>query len=208
VIAGLTMLLRPHRNRVRIAELDSGQPVDDVDVILYDAFVHTAVLPDFATSTVPAVVWTFTETPAAVAHSLALGAAGFVSKRLPAPRLVDAIERIHTGEKVVEMATQPTASDDPRGWPGLGVSLSARESETLALICLGLSNQEIADKSYLSINSVKTYVRSCYKKIGVSDRAGAVLWGVRHGLSRGRRRSPRRADNGMSLLRSSSRDRA
>jgi DNA-binding NarL/FixJ family response regulator len=44
------------------------------------------------------------------------------------------------------------------------------------------ASQEIADRAYLSINSVKTYIRSGYRKIGVQRRTQAVLWGVSHGF--------------------------
>jgi DNA-binding CsgD family transcriptional regulator len=60
--------------------------------------------------------------------------------------------------------------------------LSRRESEMLHLITCGLSNQEIADSLYLSINSVKTYIRSAYRKIDVTRRSQAVAWSVRRGL--------------------------
>ena len=52
----------------------------------------------------------------------------------------------------------------------------------LALIAQGLSNQEIADRAYLSINSIKTFIRSCYRKIGVTRRTQAVLWATNHGF--------------------------
>ena len=67
-------------------------------------------------------------------------------------------------------------------WPGEEAGLSEREAEIIAFIVLGLSNQEIADRCYLSINSVKTYVRSAYRKIAVTRRAEAVLWGMEHGF--------------------------
>ena len=57
-----------------------------------------------------------------------------------------------------------------------------RESEIIALITQGLSNQEIAERSYLSINSVKTYIRTAYRKIGVHRRSQAVAWGIAHGF--------------------------
>jgi DNA-binding CsgD family transcriptional regulator len=62
------------------------------------------------------------------------------------------------------------------------VGLTAREAEVLALITQGFSNQEIAERSYLSINSVKTYIRTAYRKIGVTRRAQAVVWGMKHGF--------------------------
>ena len=52
----------------------------------------------------------------------------------------------------------------------------------MALITQGLSNQEIANRAFLSINSVKTYIRSAYRKINVTSRSQAVLWGVDNGF--------------------------
>ncbi len=52
----------------------------------------------------------------------------------------------------------------------------------LSLITMGLSNLEIADRTSLSVNSIKSYIRSCYRKIDVDSRSKAVLWGVAHGL--------------------------
>jgi DNA-binding CsgD family transcriptional regulator len=54
--------------------------------------------------------------------------------------------------------------------------LSPRECEVLRLIADGLTNEEIADQVCLSINTVKTYVRTAYRKIGVTSRAQAVRW--------------------------------
>ena len=59
--------------------------------------------------------------------------------------------------------------------------MSPREAEVLALITQGLSNQEIADRAYLSINAVHTYIRSAYRKIGVAKRTRAVIWAIDNG---------------------------
>ena len=59
--------------------------------------------------------------------------------------------------------------------------LSRREQEMLQLIASGLSNEEIAGRLYLSRNSVKSYVRSAYRKIGVTRRTQAAMWWVEHG---------------------------
>ena len=67
-------------------------------------------------------------------------------------------------------------------WPGREEGLTAREAEVIALITQGLSNSDIASHSSLSINSVKSYIRSAYRKIGVTSRTNAVLWGVEHGF--------------------------
>ena len=60
--------------------------------------------------------------------------------------------------------------------------LSRREIDVLHLIACGLSNQEIADTLYLSINSVKTYIRAAYRRVGVVRRSQAVAWSVPRGL--------------------------
>jgi DNA-binding NarL/FixJ family response regulator len=67
-------------------------------------------------------------------------------------------------------------------YPGQEAGLSRRESQTLGLIVRGLSNQEVAEALLLSINSVKTYVRSAYRKAGVTTRGQAVAWAIRQGF--------------------------
>lgn len=84
---------------------------------------------------------------------------------------------------VVSQAPEDDAPISAGDWPGRALGLSARESEVLALIAQGLSNQEVASRAYLSINSVKTYIRSAYRKIGVQRRSQAVLWAIRHGFN-------------------------
>jgi DNA-binding NarL/FixJ family response regulator len=63
----------------------------------------------------------------------------------------------------------------------LGV-LTGREVEVLTQICRGLSNTEIARSLFLSPNSVKSYIRTAYRKMGVVSRSQAVIWGLEHGL--------------------------
>jgi DNA-binding CsgD family transcriptional regulator len=61
--------------------------------------------------------------------------------------------------------------------------LSDRESEILTLITQGKSNAEVAALTYLSPNTVKSYIRTIYRKIEVGSRTQAVLWGVKHGFT-------------------------
>ena len=60
--------------------------------------------------------------------------------------------------------------------------LTRREQDVVGLIASGLPNTEIADRLYLSINSVKTYIRTAYRKMGVERRPQAVVWALQHGL--------------------------
>ena len=72
---------------------------------------------------------------------------------------------------------------EPADYVGQDVGLSRREAEVLALVVRGLSNNDIAAALFLSINSVKTYIRSTYRKIGVTTRSQAVAAGMEHGFS-------------------------
>lgn len=60
--------------------------------------------------------------------------------------------------------------------------LTGRESEMLTMIARGLSNREIAEATELSPNSIKSFIRSAYRKIGVERRDDAVAWVGRRGL--------------------------
>lgn len=76
-----------------------------------------------------------------------------------------------------------TRTDGVRGGGTVGdVSLSERERQVVALIAVGASNDEIAAQLFLGLNTVKTYIRTAYRKIGVTRRAQAVIWAREHGL--------------------------
>ena len=99
------------------------------------------------------------------------------------------------GEKVFPLSRRGRAT--PSGnWPGRAEGLTPRESEVLALITQGLSNLEIVHRSGLSINSIKSYIRTAYRKIGVTSRSQAVLWGVEHGMRPDRVRETDPASSG------------
>jgi two-component system, NarL family, response regulator LiaR len=188
VVLGVAALLEPYGEVVRVVELDASLPVrrQDVDVILYDTFglvQGSAVDVDSLVQDCKAkvVVYSWNVQPELVEKSLKRGVAGYLSKGLPAEELAAALARVHAGERVL-----PERAVDGGGnigqWPGQQHGLTVRESEIIALITQGLSNQEIADRSYLSINSVKTYIRTAYRKMGVTRRSQAVLWGIQHGF--------------------------
>lgn len=187
VVAGLQHMLEPYADRVHVVELDVSVPVlTDVDIVLYDAFARRSVtepLERIVASTPAAVVlYTWNLTPELVRQSLAKGVQGYVSKTVEAHELVEALEKVAGGSVVVSPDPGPGIEQLRGDWPGREHGLSARESEVLALIAQGLSNQEIADRSYLSINSVKTYIRSAYRKIGVQRRTQAVLWATENAI--------------------------
>jgi DNA-binding CsgD family transcriptional regulator len=67
-------------------------------------------------------------------------------------------------------------------WPGRREGLTDREAEILALITQGKSNAEVAAVTLLSPNTIKSYIRTIYRKINVSRRTQAVRWGIAHGF--------------------------
>jgi DNA-binding NarL/FixJ family response regulator len=189
VVVGLAHLFDAYRDRIVVAELDTNEPVHDaVDVVLYDSFAQPeadhddiAVLIDNPHARHVAVyTWNFH--PALVDGAMAKGASGYLSKTLPAHELVTAIEAIADGKVVISDAPARSRSAAGLDWPGRSEGLTDREAEVLALITQGRSNNEIAQVMYLSINTVKTYIRSAYRKIAVTGRSHAILWGVDHGF--------------------------
>ena len=61
--------------------------------------------------------------------------------------------------------------------------LTERELDILERIAAGMSNTQIAAELYISINTVKSSIRTAYKRIGARTRSQAVLWAVQHDLS-------------------------
>lgn len=62
------------------------------------------------------------------------------------------------------------------------LGLSPREVEVLTLIGQGLTNQEIATELLIGMNTVKTYIRTAYRRIGVESRSRAIIWAFKFGL--------------------------
>jgi two-component system, NarL family, response regulator LiaR len=189
VVHGLAAMMRSYTDRIHVVELTASAPVDSpVDVALYDTFAQPRadqreVARLVANPDVRKVaVYTWNMAPELERASLSVGATGYLSKRLRATELVRAVEAVHEGRVVV-------APDADRGdfvggdWPGREDGLTPREAEVLALITQGLSNAEIVERTGLSINSIKSYIRSCYRKIDATSRSRAVLWGVAHGFT-------------------------
>lgn len=130
------------------------------------------------------VVFSVDPPPALVSEWLARGCAGFVDKGAPSVEFVEVLTSVATQQRATARGgayvTHPCPAD---AWPGQGHGLSRRESEMVCLISRGLTNDDICDHAALSINTVKTYIRSAYAKLGITRRPQAVRWGLQHGMS-------------------------
>ncbi|MGE2737736.1 LuxR C-terminal-related transcriptional regulator [Mycolicibacterium vaccae] len=190
VLMGVANMFDGYRDRVVVAEIDSNMSLDDsVDIVLYDSFAQPESDHDEIAALVAnprarrVVVYTWNFHPELIESARQKGADGYLSKTLPARELVAALEAVHAGETVI--SDIPSRGRRPAGldWPGRGEGLSDRESEILALITQGKSNAEVATLTYLSPNTIKSYIRTIYRKIDVASRTQAVLWGVEHGFT-------------------------
>lgn len=195
VAHGLAGMMRAYQDVIQVVELDLNTPVaDEVDIALYDTFASTQgdredVHELSANPRVGRVVvysWVLDES--VIRAAITNGAGGYVSKGVTAAQLVTALREIHAGRSQVWVDGRSAAAPTGGDWPGREEGLTARESEVLALITQGLSNADIAERTRLSINSVKTFIRSAYRRIGARSRTEAVLWGVEHGFRPDRRR--------------------
>jgi DNA-binding NarL/FixJ family response regulator len=162
VVAGVAALLEPFSDRVEVVELAANaQVVSDVDVVLYDTFGQVQGdgidLEDLVHgSGAKVVIFSWNLQPGLVEAAIARGARGYLSKALNGEDLVKGIENVHGGEIVTELRALDENRADRGAWPGREHGLTQREAEVVALITQGLTNQEIADRAYISINSVKT----------------------------------------------------
>ncbi len=190
VVVGVAHMFNSYEDRIKILELDANTPLTErVDIVMYDSFAQPQADHVEVASLVSnplagrVVVYTWNFHPDLIRAAYDSGAHGYLSKTLPARELVEALETIHAGTPVTSPAPSKNKLSVGLDWPGRTEGLSERESEILALITQGRTNDEIAGLVYLSINSIKTYIRSTYKKIGVTTRVQAVLWGVDHGFT-------------------------
>jgi DNA-binding NarL/FixJ family response regulator len=182
VVAGVATMLRPYRDRLVVLDRALERTPDKVvDVSLFDTYGaadrqidRIKVLADDPMSGT-VVVFSFSTAPELVTASIGAGAGGFVSKTVNARQLADAIVTVADGHRVVLTPAPHRHRDGDLGWPGRGRDLSARDSELLVLLRQGYTNREIAERLYLSENTVKTHLRRLFTKLGVSNRTQAAM---------------------------------
>ena len=123
------------------------------------------------------VLYTFDATEEFLSIARDIGVSGVVLKSATGDVLATAIERVMAGERVglddVVRATRSRTSKD----------LSPREQEVLALLALGRTNAEIGEQLFLSVDTVKTYVRRVFAKLGVNNRTQAAMHAAERSLT-------------------------
>jgi DNA-binding NarL/FixJ family response regulator len=124
--------------------------------------------------------------PDLLGRALSQGVDGFIAMDASEEELLAGVDSAMTGWQAGDPGPDPVVgssdSEQRSHRMGADAGLSDREAHVLALIAQGLSNDQIAANEYLSVNTVKSYIRTAYRKIGVHTRPQAVAWAVRHGV--------------------------
>ena len=201
VLDGLKAMLAPYADQVVVAG-ESSDPAAAVrvitaaepDAVLLDVRLNGTSGLDVCTEILRArpdckvVFLTVYDDEQYLFQALRVGAAGFLLKRIRGAELVDYLRRICAGEVLIDpslagrVALSAARLRSGEFWPGAHLGLTQRESEVLSLLVAGLSNRAIAMKLVVSEETVKTHSRGIYRKLGVSDRAGAVAVALREGV--------------------------
>ncbi|MET7651895.1 MULTISPECIES: response regulator transcription factor [unclassified Streptomyces] len=127
-----------------------------------------------------------------VFQALRAGASGFLGKGVEPVELLAAIRTVAGGEALLSpKATQgliarfmASSDDRPAATAARLDALTGREREVMGLVALGLSNDEIAERLYVSPSTAKTHVNRAMTKLGARDRAQLVVIAYRTGLVR------------------------
>ena len=167
-----------------------GIPVNRPDVVLMDINLPNMLgtecvrqLKDLA-PTVPVLMLTVYEDSEQIFKSLMSGATGYLLKRTPRDKLLDAIREVDAGgapmsrqvaRRVVQFFQKVSALPADTQKPAVIVDLTDREKEVLAALAKGYAYKEIADQLNISFETVRTHLRAIYEKLHVHSRTEAVL---------------------------------
>lgn len=189
VEAGITAMLDRHRSRIELVRPDTPAAPSEPDVVLYDVVgLADGGQTEFdrLVNQTQSVVLALgrDQRPDLLDLALVRGADGCFLMSIRETDLLTALDSAmitrHSASEPSILCACPSVRRAPR--LGANAGLSGREAEILTWVARGLSNDEIADLHLLSINTVKTYIRSAYAKIGVHTRSQAVLWVLQHGF--------------------------
>lgn len=199
VRSGLRRILRRRDGFTVVAECADGGELPaalaahDVDVVvmdlrmkLVDGIEATRRLRA-SSDTPPVLVLTTFDDDELLSGALRAGAAGFVLKDSAAEDMLRAIRRVAAGESWLDPAVTARvlatyrSTTSPRASAAID-ALTARERDVLVAIGQGMSNTEIADSLVISELTVKSHIGRIFAKLGLRDRAAAIVYAFDHGL--------------------------
>jgi len=132
------------------------------------------------------LVLTMHDDPAYLRVALAAGAYGYVVKTAADLELLAALRAVAEGRTFVDLESSSgrVAAGEWRGAAAAGGILSSRESEVLAYVAQGHTNQAIADRLALSVKTIETYRARLLEKLGLRTRADLIRYALESGLLR------------------------
>lgn len=132
------------------------------------------------------VVFSAFDNPTYVARAVAAGAHEYLLKTASRSEIVAAVTGASDGSAPArsgELRRMAGAMAKREAPADANVPLTPRETQTLRLVAMGLSNKEIADALEISVETVKEHVQNMLRKISLNDRTQAAVWAIRHGLA-------------------------
>jgi DNA-binding NarL/FixJ family response regulator len=201
VIEGLKAMLAPFKNRVRVIGEAIGvenalSVIENLkpDIVLCDVRMQGASGLDLCRAVRerdPArkvILLSVYDDEQYLFQALRVGASGYLLKGINSDELVRQLEYVSGGSTAIDSGLAARAVDTAARlqrdefWPGARHGLTQRESEILSFVVAGLSNRGIAGKLVIGDETVKSHLRSIYRKLGVSDRTAAVATALRDGI--------------------------
>ena len=139
------------------------------------------------------IVLTASEDKNEFVQAMKLGCSGIVLKQTSADLIVKSIRKVHAGEIWLDSHTtaavmrQFAAAPEPSSAPAPArvrerSPLSAREREIVGLVAQGYKNKEMAEKMFISEQTVKNHLHNIFDKLGVSDRLELALYAIHKGI--------------------------
>lgn len=205
---GLSKLLRLEEDIDVVGEACDGRELLekmgdlDPDVVLLDLRMPNLdglgalqTLQNTSNTRAKVIVLTASEDKNEFVQAMKLGCSGIVLKQTSADLIVKSIRKVYGGEIWLDSHTTAavmrqfaTASEGaaPSGARARERSpLSAREREIVALVAQGFKNKEMAEKMFISEQTVKNHLHNIFDKLGVSDRLELALYAIHKGLHLG-----------------------
>lgn len=134
----------------------------------------------------PVLVLTTFDDDELLSGALRAGAAGFILKDSPAEDLIRAVRAVAGGEAWLDPAVTARVLQAYRGTPAVAPAavdaLTSREHDVLRMVGRGLGNSEIAESLVISELTVKSHIGRIFAKLGLRDRAAAIVYAFDHGL--------------------------
>ena len=196
---GLRKLLSLEEDFQVIGEAEDGkEAVEMVQKLMPDILLLDLKMPNLSgigalealgdkNKTTRVIVLTASEDEAAVVQAMRMGTAGIVLKQTATELLIKSIRKVYDGEiwldsrmttAVMKEFSQPAPVREP-----IKTVLSTREREVVALVCQGFRNKEIAEKMFISEQTVKNHLHNIFDKLGVSDRLELALFAIHKKLN-------------------------